>query len=135
MSDVTIDDTSAALLRAPNFAHVVTRRKDGSLRVAVTWIDLDAERHLVLNSALDRRWYRDLLRDPSLTVTVVNRENPYEYVVVHGRLVEERTDGADGHIDFLAKKYLGEDRYPWRMEGEERVLCRIAPERVSRYAG
>lgn len=134
MPGTTLDALEVALLRQPNFAHVITRRKDGSLRSAVTWVDVDND-HLVLNGATNRWWYRDLQRDPTTTITVVNRENPYEYLVVHGRLVDTSADGADDHVDFLAKKYLGEDSYPWRTPDEERVLCQIAPERVSRYGG
>ncbi|HWI71027.1 MAG TPA: pyridoxamine 5'-phosphate oxidase family protein [Baekduia sp.] len=133
MSSAPLADAVVAL--APNFAHLVTSRKNGSPRVAVTWVDVDDDGHVVLDGARDRWWYRDLVRHPSATVTVVNHDNPDEYAVIHGRLVAYDAHGADDHTDFLAKKYLGEEVYPWRTADEERVPCLIGAERVDHCAG
>jgi hypothetical protein len=57
-------------------------------------------------------------------------ENPYEYVEIRGRVVDQTTEGADEHINSLAKKYLGQDEYPYRQPGEQRVIIRIEPEHV-----
>jgi PPOX class probable F420-dependent enzyme len=73
---------------------------------------------------------RNLERDPRITLEVQNMENPYEYVEIRGRVAELTREGADEHIDSLAKKYLGEDKYPYRQEGEHRVIIRIDPEHV-----
>ena len=72
----------------------------------------------------------DLRRDPRVTLTVLNHEKPYEFVSIRGRLVEDTHEGADEHIDKLAKKYMGVDSYPFRQEGEQRVTFKIRPERV-----
>lgn len=122
------------LLEGPNFAAVATLEEDGAPAVNVIWVDVDDD-HLVLNSAEGRRWPQNLRRDPRATVTVVNRENPYEYAQIRGRLSGETHEGADENIDRLAKKYLGEDTYPFRRPGEQRVMFRIAPEQVRLRSG
>ena len=84
----------------------------------------------MLNTAEGRAWPRNLERDPHVTLTVPNMENPYEYVEIRGTVAERTHDGADEHIDALAKKYLGQDSYPYRQPGEQRVIIRVAPEHV-----
>lgn len=123
------------LLEGPNFAAVATLREDGTPAVNVTWVDVDDDDRVVLNSAEGRRWPQNLRRDPRATVTVVNRENPYEYAQIRGRMSEETREGADENIDRLAQKYLGQERYPFRQPGEQRVMFRIEPEKVSLQGG
>jgi PPOX class probable F420-dependent enzyme len=126
---VKIEGRAEELLRAKNFAHIATVRADGSVQVAPTWVDVQDGRPVV-NSAEGRAWVRNLERDPRITLEVQNMENPYEYVEIRGRVAELTREGADEHIDSLAKKYLGEDKYPYRQEGEQRVIIRIDPEHV-----
>ena len=128
-----IDDKSRALLQGKNFGHVATLREDGSVHTAIVWVDAEDNR-VVLNTAEGRAWTKNARRDPRVTVTVPNAENPYEYTEIRGRVVEETHDGADDHIDAMSKKYLDQDEYPFRAPGEERVIFRIEPERV-RYSG
>jgi PPOX class probable F420-dependent enzyme len=125
----TIDGRTEGLLKGKNFANVATLRPDGSVQVAPVWVDVDGGR-AVVNSARGRAWPTNLERDPRVTLSVQNMENPYEYVEIRGRVVEQTTDGADEHIDSLAKKYLGQDEYPYRQPGEQRVIIRIEPEHV-----
>jgi PPOX class probable F420-dependent enzyme len=125
----TIDGGAEALLKGKNFANVATLRADGSVQVAPVWVDVQDGKP-VLNSAEGRAWPRNLERDPRVTLTVQNLENPYEYVEVRGRVAERTHDGADEHIDLLAKKYMGVDSYPLRQPGEQRVILRIEPEHV-----
>ena len=123
------------LLEGPNFAAVATVRPDGAPAVNVIWVDVDEDGRVVLNSAEGRRWPQNLRRDPRATVTVVNRENPYEYAQIRGRLADENHEDADENINRLAKKYLGEDTYPFRRPGEQRVMLRIEPEQVLLHGG
>jgi PPOX class probable F420-dependent enzyme len=125
----TIDGRAEELLRGKNFANVATLRHDGSVQVSPVWVDVQ-DGKAVVNSAKGRAWPRNLDREPRVTVAVQNSENPYEYVEIRGRVVEQTTDGADEHIDSLAKKYLGKDEYPYRQPGEQRVIIRIEPEHV-----
>src|ERR687890_905094 len=122
------------LLEQPNFVAVATNSEDGAPDVKVVWADVQND-HVVLNSAEGRKWPSNLRRDPRVTVTVVNHENPYEYAVIRGRLAEDTHEGADENIDKLAKKYLNEDKYPFRQEGEQRVIFRIAPQQVTVHGG
>ncbi|HEV3284293.1 MAG TPA: PPOX class F420-dependent oxidoreductase [Solirubrobacteraceae bacterium] len=129
-----IEGRAEELLRAKNFAHVGTLRADGSVQVSPTWVSVQDGRP-ALNTAEGRAWPRNLERDPRVTLEVQNVENPYEYVEIRGRVVERTHEGADEHIDQLAKKYLGVDEYPMRQPGEQRVIIRIEPEYVRVFGG
>ncbi len=122
------DEGIAALLKAANYAVVSTLNADGSIHSAVVWVDT-VDGRLGVNSALGRHWPTNLARDPRVTVAVYDQGNPYDYVEVRGTATL-RTEGADEHIDRLAKKYLGVDSYPFRQPGEQRVSVYIEPERV-----
>lgn len=126
----SIEGRSRELLQEPNFCQVATIRKDGTPHVVPTWIDVDGEL-VVLNTASGRFWERNLQRDPRVTLTINNRENPYEYVTIRGTVAEKTAEGADDHIDRMAKKYLGQDTYPMRQAGEQRVMVKITPEKVT----
>lgn len=128
-----IEGRSRELLEAPNFCFVATVRADGTPHVAPVWVDVEGD-EVVLNSAKGRAWPTNLERDPRVTLTVADKDNPYEYVSIRGRLAEETTEGADAHIDAMAKKYLGQDTYPFRQPGEERIILRITPEKVRHNA-
>jgi len=131
---VKVEGRAAELLKAPNFCVVATLRADGSIHAAPVWVDIEDGRP-VLNTAEGRAWPRNLERDPRVTLTVQNLENPYEYVTIRGRVAERTHEGADEHIDRMAKKYLGRDTYPFRQPGEQRVIIRVEPEHVHHYGG
>jgi PPOX class probable F420-dependent enzyme len=129
-----IEGRAEELLKAKNFAQVATLRGDGSVHVAPVWVDVQDGR-AVLNTAEGRVWPRNLERDRRVTLTIQNMENPYEYVTIRGRVAERTTQGADEHIDAMAKKYLGQESYPYRQPGEQRVIIRVEPEHVHVYGG
>lgn len=126
----TLSEEQAKLFEGRNFGHVATIRSDGTPQVTPVWIDYDGE-HVVFNTAVGRAKYKNIQRDPRITVEVMNHENPYEYVQVSGRAEMQEGDEAERHIDKLAKKYMGVDEYPHRTPTERRVLVRVTPERVS----
>jgi PPOX class probable F420-dependent enzyme len=111
------------------FAHVTTIARDGSPHVTPVWVDYDGT-HVRFNSAKGRAKVKHLARDPRVALSIQDPDNPYRYVEVRGRVAEMTENGADAHIDALARKYLGKDKYPFRQPGEVRVLFKIAPERV-----
>jgi len=129
-----IDGRAEELLKEKNFVVISTLRQDGTIHATPAWIDIQ-DGCPVVNSAEGRAWPTNLKRDPRVTLTVQNLENPYEYVTIRGRVSEQTTVGADEHIDSLAKKYLGQDTYPYRQPGEQRVILRIEPEHVHVYGG
>ncbi len=118
-----------ALLVGPNFASLATLNADGSPQVNPMWVDWDGE-HVVMNTAIGRAKEKQIRRDPRVAVAVFDAQNPYNYVAVTGR-AELYMEGAEGQIDKLAKKYIGEDVYPWRQPGERRINFRFKPETVN----
>ena len=120
-----------ALLTQRTFAHLATCMDDGSPQVSPVWVDVDGGRILV-NSAKGRLKDRNMRTDPRVALSVTNPENPYQGVMIRGRVVEITEDGADDHIDKMASKYLGKDRYPFRGSGEVRVKYYIEADRIAR---
>jgi PPOX class probable F420-dependent enzyme len=102
---------------------------DGRPQVTPVWVDYDGE-HIVFNSAKGRQKDRNVRRDPRVSLAVIDPENPYRYLEIRGKVVEITEQGADAHIDKLAKKYTGKDVYPNRRAGEVRVIYRIMPEKI-----
>jgi PPOX class probable F420-dependent enzyme len=129
MATKTIPSTHADLLQKPAFANLATLNPDGSPQVTPVWVDFDGT-NLVVNTARGRMKDRNLQRDPRVAVSIADPENPYRYMGVQGRVIEMTESGADAHIDKMAKKYLGKDKYPFRAPGEVRVIVKIAPEKV-----
>ncbi|MEV4540618.1 PPOX class probable F420-dependent enzyme/PPOX class probable F420-dependent enzyme, Rv2061 family [Micromonospora echinaurantiaca] len=120
-----LTDEDLALLAEPQLAHVATVEADGSPHVTPVWVDTDGE-HILFNTAKGRVKYQNIRRNPEVAVSVADKANDFRTLWVKGtaELVEE---GADEHIDRMAQKYLGQDRYPFRRAGEERVIVRITP--------
>jgi PPOX class probable F420-dependent enzyme len=109
-------------------ANLGTVMPNGAPQVTPVWFDFDGKNFRV-NSAKGRVKDRNMRRNPAVSLAIVDPSNPYRYLGVQGRVVEITEQGADAHIDSLAKKYLGKDRYPFRQAGEVRVTYKIAPER------
>jgi PPOX class probable F420-dependent enzyme len=125
----TLTEKAAKLFLGRNWGNLVDLRPDGTPHVTPVWVDYDGE-HVLVNSAYGRAKVRHIQRDPRVAIDVLPSEDQQAgYVSVSGtaELVDE---GADEHIDKLAKKYLGLDEYPFRGPGERRVIIRITPERV-----
>jgi PPOX class probable F420-dependent enzyme len=126
---VRVEGRGEELLRGRNFCIVSTLRADGSVQSVPVWVDVEDGRPL-LNTLERRSWPQNLERDPRITLTVPNWENPYEWLAVRGRVGERTHEGANAHIDALAHKYLGVDEYPGREPGEQRVILRVEPDYV-----
>jgi PPOX class probable F420-dependent enzyme len=123
-----MDERARRLVEGKNFANVSTLRADGSIHSVFVWVDLEGDR-VVLNSARGRAWPRNLERDPRVTILVADREDPYTYVQIRGRVVEIDTETARDHIDQLSFKYHG---YAFRgsSPGEVRVKFYVEPDQV-----
>jgi PPOX class probable F420-dependent enzyme len=127
MSDLNTPDVRA-LLDAPTYAVLSTINADGSILSNVVWLD-SGDGTVTVNSAVGRKWPTNLDRDPHVTVLLMPADNPYMFVEIRGTAIGQ-TDGADEHIDGLAKKYLGQDTYPFRQPGEQRITYVITPDVV-----
>ncbi len=122
-------DSHRDLLAKKAFANIATVGAAGAPQVTPVWFD--AEGDLIrINTAKGRVKDRNLRRNPMVALSVMDPDNPYRYVQVRGRVTEVTENGADAHIDALAKKYTGADRYAHRRPGEVRVIFKIKPERV-----
>lgn len=111
------------------FANLATVGRDGRPQVTPVWCDYDGT-YVRINTARGRVKDRNLKANPNVALSAQDPDNPYRYVQVRGRVAEMTEDGADAHIDALAKKYLGQERYPYRQAGETRVMVKISPEHV-----
>jgi len=116
------------LLEDPNYAVVSTLNPDGSILSTVVWVN-EVDGQVAVNSAKGRRWPTNLERDPHVTVLVYEQGNPYDYVEIRGTATGT-TEGADEHINALSKKYIGQDEYPYRSPGEQRIKFVIEPTSV-----
>ena len=124
----TLDEKARRFLEEPFVGEVTTLRPNGSPHTTVVWVDVDTD-VAMFNTAVGRAKERYLRNDPRVSLIVVDPENTYRWVSVDGT-AELTTDGADAQIDKLAKKYLGQDEYPWRKPEEQRITVRIRPNRV-----
>lgn len=115
------------------FANLATVNTDGTPQVTPVWVDWDGT-HVLVNTARGRVKDRDLRSDPRVALSIVDPDNPYRYLGIQGRVVNMTEDGADAHIDKMAKKYMNKDKYPFRAPGEVRVLVAIEPEKVHAIA-
>jgi PPOX class probable F420-dependent enzyme len=126
----TMSDEERALFEEPNFVHLATLDEDGHPHVTPVWVDLEGDL-IVINTAEGRHKVDHMRRDDRVGLSVHQQTNPYNNVSVRGRVIEVTAEGADAHIDAMAKKYLGEDTYPYRAPGEERLIVRIEPDGVT----
>jgi len=126
----SIPEAYRDLFQKRAFAHLATIMRDGTPQVTPVWCDFDGS-HIRINSARGRVKDANMRRNPHVALEIMDPDNPYRYLAVRGRVAEITEAGADAHIDSLAKKYLGQDRYPYRRPGERRVIYRIQPEQVS----
>ena len=127
----SIDDEGVqALLTCtpPNHAVISTINADGSIPSTVVWHSLQ-DGKIAVNSAIGRTWPTNLERDPRCTVMVYDENNPYDYVEIRGT-ASGTTDGADEHIDRLAKHFIDADRYPFHQPGEQRITYVVEATRV-----
>ena len=125
-----IPATHADLLTTKNaFAHVATLNPDGSPQVTPVWVDFDGT-HVLINTAKGRVKAKNLAREPRVALSIADPDNAYRYLGIQGRVVDMTETGGDAHIDKMAKKYLGQDTYPYRTPGEVRLNVKIAPDKV-----
>ena len=125
-----LDDDVRELATGQNFAALTTLLPDGTPQTHVMWVDADDE-HVLINTEVHRAKFRNLERDPRATVTIWDREDPYRFVEVRGRVVETVTGPeALAHIEACSQRYFGRP-YPGPIQSE-RVIVRIAPDRIYR---
>ncbi|MGO8889339.1 MAG: PPOX class F420-dependent oxidoreductase [Streptosporangiaceae bacterium] len=127
---MNLPDGLLALLRQPSPCYLATLMPDGSPQLTQTWVDTDGE-HILINSVAGFQKIRNIERDPRVALTVSDPENPVRYFTVRGRVVNVTADGAAGHIEKLAQRYLG-GPYPWYGgRDQRRLLITIDADKIS----
>lgn len=122
-------------LLAPNFWHLATVDRDGMPQVSPMWADIEDE-YVMVNTSMGRVKVDNLRLNPNVSLSHHDPENPYDRAEIRGRVVRfVEGDVAERAMDRLAQKYIGQDRYPWLLPGERRVMLLIEPVRVRRVVG
>jgi hypothetical protein len=114
------------LERKKAFAHLATIMRDGSPQVTPVWFDYTGGM-IRVNTAKGRVKARNLREGAPVALSIMDPDNPYRYIQIRGRVKRVVEAGADQHIDSLAQKYLGKDKYPFGQPGEIRVMYEIEP--------
>ena len=109
------------------FANLATVMPDGSPQVTPVWFDYTGG-VVRVNTAKGRVKSRNMEDRAAVALSILDPDNAYRYIQIRGRVARSTQDGADAHIDSLAKKYMGVDKYPYRRAGEVRVIYEITPE-------
>ena len=126
-----LTEAAVHFLQEKHIAHFVTLMTDGSPQVTPVWVDVDTDgSHVLINSSEGRVKTRNAARDPRVAVSVLDEQDPFKFVIVRGQVVERNHEDASAHIDSLAKKYTGAERYPYNRGQEQRVILRIKPDYV-----
>ena len=126
-----LDDQARKLFEGKNFAFVATVNRDGSPQVTPVWVDTDGK-YILVNTAIGRVKQVNTKRDPRVAVAIFDQTNPYNMVTVTGRVVDQvKGNTAEQHIDKMAKKYTGQEKYSNRRPGEQRVLLKIEPRTIA----
>jgi len=124
---VAIPDSYLDLLQHKKaFASLATVMSDGSPQVTPVWFDFAGGR-IRVNTVKGRVKARNMKQGSPVALSIMDPDNPYRYIQLRGRVERVSEDGADAHIDSLAKKYLGQDKYPYAQPGEVRAIFEIEP--------
>jgi PPOX class probable F420-dependent enzyme len=127
----TIPDAFLDLLQQKKaFAHLATLMPDGSPQVTPVWFDYK-DGLIRVNTAKGRVKARNMQERPSVALSIADPDNAYRYMQIRGRVARFTEQGGPEHIDLLAKKYLGQDKYPWSRPGEVRMIFEIKPASAS----
>ena len=124
-----MDSKAELLLNGQNLVFLATSMQDGSPQVTPVWGDFE-DSHIRINTAEGRLKHKNILRDPRVAISVVDSKNPLDMTSIRGKVVEIIPDYEYKHADFLTKKYLGKEKYPFKRPDEKRIILKIVPEKI-----
>jgi PPOX class probable F420-dependent enzyme len=122
------------LLTSTALADIATIGPHGEPQVNPVWFDWDGT-NVRFSQTKTRQKLHNVQRDPRIALSIVDPANPYRYLEIRGRVVAVEEDPNLDFINAMAKKYLGQDKYPWHRPGDERVIIVIEPERTTQMGG
>ena len=128
---IALPQSVKKILQDKAYGHVVTFNAEGKPQLTMVWVDGEGD-EVLFNTADGRLKPKNLRRDPRVIISVQDRNDPQSYMVFHGR-ASVTESGADEHIDTLARRFLGVDKYPFRQPGEKRLLVRVKVDRIGGY--
>ena len=128
---IALPQSVKRILEDKAYGHIITFGASGKPQVTMVWVDVDGD-EVVFNTAEGRLKPKNLQRDPRVVISVQDRNDPQAYMVFHGTASITEA-GADAHIDKLAKRFLGADKYPFRRPGEKRLMVRVKVDRIGGY--
>jgi len=114
------------LLESKALAHVATIGPGGEPQSNPVWFGTQ-DGHILFSQTTGRQKYRNLQRDPRIALSIVDPTNDYRYLEIRGRVERIDPDPDNAFINSMAKKYMGQDVYPWHQPGDERVVVVVRP--------
>ena len=121
-----IPDSHRDILEKKGLAHVATIGPTGEPHNSPVWFEWDGE-HVAFSQTKTRQKYKNLLRDPRVSLSITDPDNPYRRLEIRGTLDGVEEDEGNAFINAMAKKYINEDVYPWHQPGDERIVLRVRP--------
>ena len=128
---VELTEKAVKLIDGKNFGYLATIMKDGSPQVTPVWVDREGRNFVLVNTAAGRLKERNAKRNQKVAIAMADSANQYEMVTIRGKVEEQTGTGADEHIDKLALKYIGKEKYPWRSPNEKRIILKIKANHIS----
>ena len=125
-----LPESARVLLADRAYGHLVTTNPSGTPQASMLWVDVDGD-EVLINTSEGRAKTRNMRRDPRVLLSVQDRDEPQQYLLIHGHVTAITADGADEHIDMLSGRFLGLDSYPFRQPAEQRLIVRIAVDRIA----
>ncbi len=124
-----MEEKAKNLFKDKNLVFIATIMKDGSPQLSPVWADFE-DGYIMVNTAEGRIKHKNVVRDSRVAVSVVSQTNPLDMTTVRGNVIEIIPDYEYIHINKLTKKYMDIDNYPFRQQGEKRIVLKIKPEKV-----
>ena len=130
---MAIPQTHSDLLESKALAHVATIGPKGEPQNNPVWFGWDGK-HILFSQTKNRQKFQNVQREPRVSLSIVDPENPYRYIEIRGKVARIEEDPNNAFINSMARKYMGQDVYPWHNPGDERVVVVVEPQRTSQMA-
>jgi PPOX class probable F420-dependent enzyme len=123
-----IPESHRDILDKKGFAHIATTGPNGEPQSSPVWYGWDGT-HLKFSNTKARQKYKNLVRNPKVSASITDPDNPYRYLEIRG-VAEIEDDPDKAFFDEMSRKYMGRD-YSWNQPGDERVIVKIRPEHTT----